>query len=122
MLGVIGTNVLTAFTALWLAACVSQPSGGPQQPSLALTPNESWFECHARFECAVVYDSNVCAERAVNARHALEYDEWAREFLARAGESRDCAPNPEAEPRAVCRNSRCEIAENNLDALIEYTR
>ena len=105
-----------------LVACASQQAGGPQSPSLALTPNASWFECRARFDCVVVYDANVCAERAVNSRHALEYDTWAREFLARAGDSRDCAPDPNAEPRAVCRDSRCEIADSNLDALIEYTR
>jgi len=105
-----------------LVACASQQTGGPQSPSLALTPNDSWFECRARFDCVVVYDANVCAERAVNTRHALEYDAWARAFLARAGDSRDCAPDPDAEPRAVCRDSRCEIAASNLDALIEYTR
>ena len=105
-----------------LVACANQQAGGPRSPSLALTPNASWFNCQARFDCVVVYDANVCAQRAVNSRHALEYDTWAREFLARAGESRDCAPDPNAEPRAVCRDSRCEIADSNLDALIEYTR
>ena len=115
------TKVSTALAALCLAGCVSQQTG-ELPPSLALTPNPSWFECRARFDCVVVYDANVCAERAVNARHAIEYETWVHEFLARAGESRDCAPDPDAEPRAVCRDSRCEIAESNLDALIEYTR
>ena len=115
-------NKGTMLAVLWLTACVNQRAGGPQPPTLALTPDATWFECHARFDCAVVYDSNVCAERAVNTRHAVEYETWARAFLARAGESRDCAPDPDSEPRAVCRDSRCEIAESNLDALIEYTR
>jgi hypothetical protein len=120
--GVTWSKVVTALAVLCLVACASQPAGGPQLPSFALTPNASWFECRARFDCVVVYDANVCAQRAVNSRHALEYETWAREFLARAGDSRDCAPDPDAEPRAVCRDSRCEIAPNNLDALIEYTR
>lgn len=112
----------TALAALFLMACVSRQVGGPQPPSRELTPNQSWFECRGRFECVVVYDSNVCAERAVNARSALAYETWAREFVARAGDSRNCEPDADAEPRAVCRNSRCEIAESNLEALIEYTR
>ena len=116
------TKIATALAVPCLVACVSQQTSAPQPPSLGLTADAAWFECHARFDCVVVYDSNVCAQRAVNSRHALAYEAWAREFLARAGESRDCAPDPEAEPRAVCRNSRCEIAESNLDALIEYTR
>lgn len=116
------TKAATALAVLYLAACASQQTRGPQSPLLALTPNASWFECHGRFDCVVVYDANVCAERAVNTRHALEYETWTREFLVRAGDSRDCAPDPDAEPRAVCRDVRCEIAENNLDALIEYTR
>lgn len=115
-------RAVTLLLALCIVGCVSQRSGGAQSPSLTLTPNASWFECNARFDCVVVYDANVCAERAVNARHAIEFEAWAREFLARAGESRDCAPDPNSEPRAVCRDSRCEIAESNLDALIEYTR
>lgn len=115
-------TVATALAVASLTACVSQRPGGAPPPSLAMTPDAGWFQCHARFDCVVVYDVNVCAERAVNARHALEFDAWARRFLTRAGESRVCAPDPESEPRAVCRDSRCEIAENNLDALIEYTR
>ena len=115
-------RVVMLLAVLGMAACASQRGGRPQPPSLSLTPNASWFECRGRFECVVVYDANVCAERAVNTRHALEYEAWARDFLARAGESRDCAPDPGSEPRAVCRDTRCEIAENNLDALIEYTR
>lgn len=117
-----GAKLATALAVPCLIACVSQQAGGPQPPSLALTPDESWFECRARFDCVVVYDANVCAERAVNTRHALEYETWAREFLARARDSRDCELDPGSEPRAVCRNSLCEIAESNLDALIEYTR
>ena len=120
--GVSWTKTATATAVLCLAACASQQTGEPQPSSLALMPDASWFECHGRFDCAVVYDANICAERAVNTRHALKYETWAREFLARAGESRDCAPDPDAEPRAVCRDLHCEIAENNLDALIEYTR
>lgn len=119
---VVKTKASTALTVLCLAACASQQAGERQPPALSLTPDASWFECHARFDCVVVYDANVCAQRAVNGRHAIEYDAWAREFLARAGESRDCAPDPDAEPRAVCRDSRCEVAESNLEALIEYTR
>ena len=99
-----GAKLATALAVPCLIACVSQQAGGPQPPSLALTPDESWFECRARFDCVVVYDANVCAERAVNSRHALEYETWG------------------SEPRAVCRNSLYEIAESNLDALIEYTR
>ncbi len=119
---VIRMTVVLALSATCLGACVNQQARGLQQPSLALTPDPNWFECNARFDCVVVYDANVCAVRAVNGRHAVEYEAWAREFLERAGESRDCAPDQDAEPRAVCRDSRCEIAESTLDALIEYTR
>ncbi|NNC65127.1 MAG: hypothetical protein HKN84_10105 [Gammaproteobacteria bacterium] len=121
-LAVARIGVVGALAMLYLAACASQQAGDPQSPSLALTPSPTWFECHARFDCVVVYDANVCIQRAVNTRHAVEFETWARAFLARAGESRDCAPDPGSEPRAVCRDSRCEIAESNLDALIEYTR
>ena len=114
--------MVLALSSTCLVACVNQQARGPQQPSLALTPDPNWFECNARFDCVVVYDANVCAERAVNSRHAIEYETWVREFLARASESRGCAPDPNAESRAVCRDSRCEIAESNLEALIEYTR
>lgn len=111
-----------AVVAFCLAACTSRHAAEPASPSLALTPDASWFECHGRFDCVVVYDANVCAERAVNARYAVELESWASAFLARARESRECGPDPESEPRAVCRGMRCEIADSNLDALIEYTR
>ena len=86
-LGVTRIGVVASLAILCLAACASQQAGGPQSPSLALTPSPTWFECHARFDCVVVYDANVCTQRAVNTRHAVEFESWVRAFLARAGES-----------------------------------
>ena len=116
-------NGVAVAVAVCLTACASSPQvSDPEPGSLALRPDASWFQCVGRFDCVIVYDSNVCAERAVNTRHALEYESWAQTFIARAGDSRSCGPDPDSELRAVCRDRRCEIAENNLEALLEYTR
>lgn len=105
-----------------ITACAATPGLPPGGATAAEAPDQSWFECGGRFDCVVVFDANRCTNRAINSRFAVEFETWTQEFLARVAESRGCDPDPDAEPRAICRNRQCEIADSNLEALIEYVR
>lgn len=121
----IASTVRAAVAALalaWVAGCAPRPVVQPEDGSFAAAPEEQWFQCYGRFDCVVVFDSGICESRAVNASYALVYETWATQSPGHAGDSRECAPDPDAELRAVCRKRRCSIAESNLDALIEYAR
>ena len=105
-----------------IAACAANPDLQPVGATAAEAPDQSWFQCDGRFDCVVVFDANRCTNRAINSRFAVEFETWTQEFLDRAAESRGCDPDLDAEPRAICRNRQCEIADSNLEALIEYVR
>ncbi|MDZ7644691.1 MAG: alpha/beta fold hydrolase [Woeseiaceae bacterium] len=85
------------------AGCATSPD--PAEP---IEYSSSWFRCDSRFDCIAVYDA-YCKYTAVNSRHALIYQDWARQEVTRVDELRPCPPSREDFPlAAACRAQTCE--------------
>lgn len=98
------TNRFTGFLAFWafFATACSQPPAYDTD----IGYSESWFACEARFDCVTVYDS-FCKIVAVNSKHTLVYQDWARQEVMREGDRVVCARPGLFVQSAGCRKGRC---------------
>lgn len=98
------TNRLIGFIALcaFFAVACSQPPAYDTD----IRYSETWFACEARFECVTVYDS-FCNIVAVNSKHTLVYQDWARQEVMRAGDRVVCSRPGLFVLSAGCRKGRC---------------
>lgn len=90
-----------AFCAFFAAACSQPPAYDTD-----IQYSESWFACEARFECVTVYDS-FCNIVAVNSKHTLVYQDWARQEVMREGDRVVCSRPGLFVQGAGCRKGRC---------------